>query len=267
MVMGIVNVTPDSFYPASRTADAGEAIARGRALFDLGCDVVDVGGESTRPGATPVAADDEASRVVPVVEALARVGTVSIDTLKESVARSAIKAGATILNDVSGRLVELAGELGVGYVAMHRRGDPTQMQDNPTYDDVVGEVEEYLRGLSAGRARGARPPAAHVRRLWIDPGIGFGKTVEHNLALLAHVGRFVELAEEFDAGVLIGTSRKRFLEHLGAARLEVDQRLEGSVASEAWVLLQGVSMVRVHDAAAAVQLRELLIRRVEEVVA
>ena len=261
MVMGIVNVTPDSFYPASRTADAGEAIARGRALFDLGCDVVDVGGESTRPGATPVAADDEASRVVPVVEALARVGTVSIDTLKESVARSAIEAGATILNDVSGRLVELAGELGVGYVAMHRRGDPTEMQDNPTYDDVVGEVEEYLRGLAV-RARAAR-----VRRLWIDPGIGFGKTVEHNLELLAHVGRFVELAEEFDAGVLIGTSRKRFLEHLGAARLEVDQRLEGSVASEAWVLLQGVSMVRVHDAAAAVQLRELLIRRVEEVVA
>ncbi len=259
--MGVVNVTPDSFYPASRTAATGEAIARGRALFDLGCDVVDVGGESTRPGATPVAPNEEASRVVLVVEALARVGTVSIDTQKESVARSAMEAGATVLNDVSGGLVELAGELGVGYVAMHRRGDSMVMQDHPYYDDVVSEVEEYLRGLAV-RAR-----AAGVERLWIDPGIGFGKTVEHNLALLAHVGRLVALAAEFDAGVLIGTSRKRFLEHLGAARLDVDQRLEGSVASEAWVLVQGVSMVRVHDAAAAVQLRELLIRPVEEVVA
>ena len=259
MVMGVVNVTPDSFYPASRTAAATEAIARGRTLFELGCDVVDVGGESTRPGAPHVSADEEAARVVPVIAALSDGGTVSVDTQKESVARRAVAAGATILNDVSGELVELAGELGVGYVAMHRQGDSATMQDHPTYDDVGAEVERFLRGLCE-RARAAR-----VARLWIDPGIGFGKTVEHNLDLLAHVGRLVALAEEFDAGVLVGTSRKRFLEHLGEAHLDVDQRLEGSVATEAWVLLQGVRMVRVHDAAAAVQLRELLIRPVEEV--
>jgi len=133
------------------------------------------------------------------------------------------------------------------------------MQANPTYDDVVGEVASFL----ANAAR--RAVACAVPSLWLDPGIGFGKTVEHNLALLAHVGRFVDLAREFGAGVLVGTSRKRFLEHLGATPLDVDQRLEGSIATEAWAMLEGVSMVRVHDAAAAVQLRELLTRRVEEV--
>ena len=236
-----------------------EAVARGRALFDLGCDIVDVGGESTRPGATPVDALEEAQRVVGVIEELSRYGPVSVDTQKESVARSAVAAGATVLNDVSCTLVEVAGELGVGYVAMHRQGDASTMQANPTYDDVVEEVAEYLR------AAAQRAKACAVPTLWLDPGIGFGKTVAHNLALVAHVGRFVDLAGEFGAGVLVGTSRKRFLEHLGATPLDVDQRLEGSIATEAWAMLEGVSMVRVHDAAAAVQLRELLTRRVEEV--
>jgi dihydropteroate synthase len=259
--MGIVNVTPDSFFPASRTAATGEAVARGRALFEAGCDIVDVGGESTRPGASPVDADEERARVVPVIEALAPFGPVSVDTMKESVARAAIAVGASVVNDVSCSLVEVAGELGVGYVAMHRQGDSTVMQRNPTYVDVVAEVSAFL-AAAAERAQRAK-----VSPLWLDPGIGFGKTVEHNLALLAHVGHFVELARGYGAGVLIGTSRKRFLEHLGAEQLDVDQRLEGSIATEAWVLLEGVSMVRVHDAAAAVQLRELLIRPVEEVVA
>lgn len=258
--MGIVNVTPDSFYPESRTLARDEAIARGRDLFDAGCDIVDVGGESTRPGAAPVSDTEERARVLDVVEALARYGPVSIDTQKETVARAAIGAGATVLNDVSSTLVDVAGELGVGYVGMHRRGGAADMQNDPLYDDVVAEIVSYLAEVAS------RASAAKVSPFWIDPGIGFGKTTRHNIALLAHVDRFVALADEFGAGVLIGTSRKRFLGEL-AGGLDVDQRLEGSIATEAWALLQGVSMVRVHDAAAAVQLRELLTRPVEEVVA
>ena len=261
LVMGIVNVTPDSFYPGSRTLTTDDAVARGLAHFDAGCDIVDVGGESSRPGATPVAPDEEIARVVAVVAALSRSGPVSIDTQKVAVARAAVAAGATVINDVSATLLDTAGELGVGYVAMHRQGNASTMQDNPTYDDVVEEVITFLRDL-AERAR-----ALNISPLWLDPGIGFGKTDEHNLALVAHVGRFVSMAREFGAGVVIGTSRKRFLSHLGEAQLDVDQRLEGSLATEAWAMLQGVSMVRVHDAAAAVQLRELLTRPVEEVVA
>ena len=260
-VMGVVNVTPDSFFPQSRTLATADAVARGRAHFDAGCDIVDVGGESTRPGATPVDADEEIARVIPVIEILSAYGPVSVDTQKESVARAAIGAGASVLNDVSSTLVAVAGELDVGYVAMHRQGDPTVMQVNPTYDDVVGEIGEFLTAM----AECAR--SAGVTRLWLDPGIGFGKTTEHNIALLAHVSHFVEIAREHQAGVLIGTSRKRFLGDFGAAALDVDQRLEGSIATAAWALLQGVSMVRVHDARAAVQLRELLVRPVEEVVA
>jgi len=259
--MGIVNVTPDSFFPASRTVASDLAIARGRELFAQGCDVVDVGGESTRPGATSVDVEEELARVIDVVEALAPLGTVSIDTTKERVARAAVAAGASIINDVSCTLVELAGELGVGYVAMHRQGDSATMQRSPTYGDVVDEVTTFL----ADAAR--RAVAAGVDPLWLDPGIGFGKTTGHNLTLLAHCDRFVELAHGFGAQVLIGTSRKRFLEHLGDQTLDVDQRLEGSIATEAWAMVQGVRMVRVHDAVAAVQLRELLVRPVEEVVA
>ena len=261
MIMGIVNVTPDSFFPDSRTSSTEDAVARGTALFALGCDIVDVGGESTRPGATPVDADEEIARVVPVIEALAALGPVSVDTQKDVVARAAVAAGANVVNDVSCTLVEVAGELGVDYVAMHRQGDSTTMQIAPAYDDVVSEVSTFLR-CAAERAR-----SAGVRQLWLDPGIGFGKTLEHNLALLANCRHFVELASLFDAGVLIGTSRKQFLASLGERSLGVEQRLEGSIASEAWALLEGVSMVRVHDVAAAVQLRELLVRPVEEVVA
>jgi len=257
--MGIVNVTPDSFFPASRTAVTDDAVARGRAHFLAGADVVDVGGESTRPGATPVSGDEELARVVPVVRLLALEGPVSIDTQKETVARAAVDAGASVINDVSSTLALVAGELGVGYVAMHRRGDALTMQNSPHYDDVVQEVAAYLRAV-ASSAR-----AAGVTRLWLDPGIGFGKTVDHNLALLAHCDHFVELAREFEAGVVIGTSRKRFLEQLGTRALNVDQRLEGSLATAAWAMVQGVTMVRAHDVVETVQLRDLLTRPFESV--
>jgi dihydropteroate synthase len=261
MVMGVVNVTPDSFYPDSRTWARSAALTRGREHFLAGCDIVDVGGESTRPGATRVDVDEELARVLDVIAELSQEGPVSIDTQKEAVARAAVDAGATLINDVSSSLLDVAGELRVGYVAMHRQGESATMQDHPTYDDVVGEVSDFLEAIAI-RARDAEIP-----QLWLDPGIGFGKTTLHNLALLAHCDHFVALARKYGAGVLIGTSRKRFLGELGSERLEVDQRLEGSLATEAWAMLQGVSMVRVHDAVAAVQLRELLVRPVQEVVA
>ncbi len=255
--MGIVNVTPDSFVPSSRTLAADEAIARGREHFANGADMVDVGGESTRPGAEPVDDAEEIRRVVSVVAELAQLGPVSIDTQKESVARAAIAAGASVLNDVSASLAEVAGEAGVGYVAMHRQGDSRVMQVNPHYDDVVAEISEFLAGVAEQARR------LGVGQLWLDPGIGFGKTVEHNLSLLAHCDSFVELAERYNAGVLVGTSRKSFLKHLGCATLDVDERLEASLATEAWALVQGVSMVRVHDVRETVQLRDLLIPRTE----
>ncbi len=258
--MGVINVTPDSFFPDSRAATAAAAVARGRAFFEAGCDLVDVGGESTRPGASPVRASHEVARGRSVIEELAGVGPVSVDTQKESVARAAVDAGATVINDVSGTLVELAGELGVGYVAMHRRGTRIAADERPVYDDVVGEVRDYLRGV-AERAR-----AAAVDPLWLDPGIGFNKDVAHNLALLGDCATLAELAHEYGAGLLIGTSRKRFLAHLGREVLDVDQRLEGSLATAAWALVNGATMVRVHDVRVAVQVRDLLARPLDEVV-
>jgi dihydropteroate synthase len=257
--MGIVNVTPDSFFAAARTEALDQALSRGRQLFDMGCDIVDVGGESTRPGALDVAIDEELARVIPVLTALAPFGPVSIDTRKPDVARAAVDAGASVVNDVSGTLIDLAGYLGVGYVAMHSQGTPQTMQVDPHYDDVVAEV---LAGLEA-MAVHARTTG--ITQLWLDPGIGFGKNREHNLALVAHSGDFVNLARRYDAGVLIGTSRKRFLGALGPELLDVDDRLEASIATEAWALMSGVAMIRVHDAAAALQLRDLISRPLAEV--
>jgi dihydropteroate synthase len=250
--MGIVNVTPDSFLPASRTVTADEAIVRGRDHFSWGADIVDVGGESTRPHADPVDEDEELRRVIAVVRGLAPFGPVSIDTQKESVARAAVAAGASVLNDVSASLAAVAGELGVGYVAMHRQGDAHTMQDNPTYSNVVDEISDFLTRVAEEARR------AGVGQLWLDPGIGFGKTVEHNVTLLAHCDHFVALAANYDAGVVIGTSRKSFLSHLGHGTATVDDRLEASLATEAWAMVQGVSMVRVHDVRETVQLRDLL---------
>jgi dihydropteroate synthase len=206
-----------------------------------------------------VEVDEELRRVISVIEALAPLGPISIDTQKEVVARAAVAAGAQVINDVSSTLYAVAGELGVGYVAMHRQGTSPTMQEAPHYDDVVGEVYAFLDDV-ATKAR-----AAGVEQLWLDPGIGFGKTAEHNLALLAHIDDLVEISQAHQAGVLIGTSRKRFLGNLGERPLEVDQRLEGSLASATWAMLNGANMVRVHDVKATVQARELLVRPLGEV--
>jgi dihydropteroate synthase len=256
--MGIVNVTPDSFFPGSRTTSSDDAIARGRDHFARGADVVDVGGESTRPGATPVSEADELDRVVPVVAGLAGHGEVSVNTQKEAVARAAVAVGARIINDESCTLMDAAGELGVGYVAMHRL-HATITPGDAAYDDVLSEVSAFLEG-AAVRAR-----AAGVGRLWLDPGIGFNKTTAHNLALLAHLDELVALAGRYDAAVLVGTSRKRFLGDLGVTPLGVEDRLEGSLASEAWAMLCGVDLVRVHDVTPAIYARELIARPLSRV--
>jgi dihydropteroate synthase len=240
--MGVLNVTPDSFSDGGRWLDPEAAVARGLQLVQEGADVVDVGGESTRPGADPVDEAEERRRVLPVVEAFAPHVRVSVDTAKASVAEAALAAGATVVNDVSASLAPVAGAAGAAWVAMHMRGSPRTMQDDPRYDDVVAEVREFL----VAKAEEGR--AAGVTELWIDPGIGFGKTAAHNLSLLRHLPRLVDTG----LPVAVGTSRKSFLGRL-AGDAAADDRLEGSVATAVWAADRGAAMVRVHDVFATVQ--------------
>jgi dihydropteroate synthase len=244
LVMGVLNVTPDSFSDGGRWLDAGAAVAHGLRMVSEGADVIDVGGESTRPGADPVGAEEELRRVLPVVEALAPHTRVSIDTRKAEVAEAALAAGATLLNDVSASLAPVAKAAGAGWVAMHMRGEPRTMQQEPTYDDVVAEVRAFLV---------ERAETAGVEEVWIDPGIGFGKTMEHNLALLAHLDELVGTGYP----VVVGTSRKAFLGRLTGGA-PADDRVEASVATAAWALSRGASMVRVHDVAPTVAAARLL---------
>ena len=252
LVMGILNVTPDSFSDGGEWFDREQAVARGRQMIAEGADIVDVGGESTRPHAEPVPTDEELRRVIPVIEALSPEVRVSIDTTKDEVARASVRAGATLINDVSASLWPAAAECGVGWVAMHRQGTPADMQDHPHYDDVVAEVTAYLRD----RAEAATE--AGIAEVWIDPGIGFGKTAHHNLQLLAAVDDLVGVGYP----VLVGTSRKSFLGALAPAAdgtpAPVDHRLPGSLATATWAMANGAGMVRVHDVAASVQAATLV---------
>ncbi|HEY2813894.1 MAG TPA: dihydropteroate synthase [Acidimicrobiales bacterium] len=252
-VMGVVNVTPDSFSDGGLYLDHDAAVAHGMALIAEGADVVDVGGESTRPGAEPVPPAEELRRVLPVVQELSPHVRVSIDTRKAEVAEAAIAAGATLVNDVSASLYEVVAAAGpsVGWVAMHMLGDPRTMQQNPIYDDVVADVRDFLVD------RAAAAVAAGVQEVWIDPGIGFGKTVAHNWSLLRHLDALVATGYP----VLLATSRKRFLgvvtaESDGLPDLTLtaaDDRVEASVATAVWAMVQGARMVRVHDVRATVQ--------------
>jgi dihydropteroate synthase len=242
LVMGVVNVTPDSFSDGGQWFDHDRAVAHGRDLIAQGADVIDVGGESTRPGATPVSEAEELRRVVPVIRELAPLARVSVDTRKPKVAEAAIEAGATILNDTSAALWPVAAAGGVGWVAMHMRGEPATMAAAAHYHDVVSEVRDYLV------AAAEKASAGGVREVWIDPGIGFAKNAEHNLALLANLRELVATGWP----VVVGTSRKSFIGRLlagpeGDARPE--DRLEGSLATASWAMTQGASMVRVHDVA------------------
>ena len=250
--MGVLNVTPDSFSDGGRWLDPDAAVAHGLEMVAEGADVVDVGGESTRPGAESVAEDEERRRVVPVIEALAPHVRVSVDTRKAAVAEAAIEAGATLVNDVSASLWMVAASGGVGWVAMHMQGEPATMQRAPRYDDVVDEVRRFLL------ERAAEAKAAGVGEVWLDPGIGFGKTFEHNLLLLRHLRSLVKEG----LPVLVGTSRKSFLGRLSAHQASTeptapDDRLEASLATAAWAVHQGAAMVRVHDVKPTVDLIRL----------
>jgi dihydropteroate synthase len=245
--MGVLNVTPDSFSDGGRWLDAGAAIAHGLAMVGEGADVVDVGGESTRPGAAEVPLEEELRRVLPVVDALAGRVRVSIDTRKRAVAEAALDAGATIVNDVSADLYDVAAVHGAGWVAMHMRGTPLTMQQEATYDDVVSEVREFLLH------RVQLALAAGVAEVWIDPGLGFAKTADHNLALLARLDELVATGHP----VLIGASRKSFIGRL-TGDAPVDDRLAGSLALAVWAMEKGAAMVRVHDVQATVQAARLV---------
>ncbi len=246
LVMGIVNVTPDSFSDGGRFADAGAAVAHGLALAAAGADILDVGGESTRPGAEPVPADEELRRVLPVVEALAGAGhVVSIDTRKAAVARAAIAAGAAIVNDVSAgthdpEMAQTVAGAGVPVVLMHTRGDPREMQRDPRYEDVVIEVRAWLEErIHAFTAAGVA-----AERIIVDPGIGFGKRVADNLALIRGLGALHGLGRP----VMLGASRKSFIRALGGAEAAAG-RLGGSLAAALAGWQAGVQIVRVHDVA------------------
>ena len=246
--MGILNVTPDSFSDGGAWFESERAIMKAHEMIEGGADVIDVGGESTRPRAEPVPAAEELRRVLPVIEALAGMVRLSIDTTKEEVAEAAVDAGASLINDVSATLWPVAARCGVGWVAMHRQGTPATMQVDPHYDDVVAEGSAML----VDRAR--RASHAGLSEVWIDPGIGFGKTAHHNLALLRALGQLTALGWP----VVVGTSRKTFLGRIAAGGpdappLPPSERFEGSLATAVWSMACGAAAVRVHDVRATVQ--------------
>jgi len=244
-IMGIVNVTPDSFSDGGLYLDPEAAIAHGRELVAEGADILDVGGESTRPGAAEVGAAEEIRRVVGVIEALTAGGAVvSVDTSKAEVAAAAIDGGATIVNDVTAladpAMAPLCAERGVELVLMHMQGTPRTMQENPDYDEVVADVRDFL----ATRIESAVSAGVAEERIWIDPGIGFGKTVEHNLELIKRLGELRALGRP----ILLGASRKSFLGKITGS--EVGDRIGGSLAAALIGVQAGADAVRVHDVAA-----------------
>ncbi len=250
LVMGVLNVTPDSFSDGGRFLDPAAAIAHGEELARSGADVLDIGGESTRPGATPVSEAEELRRVMPVIETLAQRLKIplSIDTMKPAVARAALAAGASIINDVAANREEesmwrLVAETGAGYVAMHMRGTPATMQQHPVYADVVREVGEFFAGrLVLLRRAGVAP-----EQVILDPGIGFGKSVEHNLQLLAGLRSFTNLGRP----LLLGVSRKSFVGKTSGR--PDDERLPGALACTVLAAGAGVQMFRAHDVPETVQ--------------
>ena len=244
-LMGVVNVTPDSFSDGGLYLDPEAAIGHGRELVEAGAEILDVGGESTRPGAEPVGEEEELRRVVPVIRGLVDAGCrISVDTSKARVARAALDAGATIVNDVTAfrgddRMAGLCAERDATVVLMHMRGEPRTMQEDPRYDDVVAEVKAFL----SERLEAAVAAGVAEERIWLDPGIGFGKTVAHNLELLRRLGELRELGRP----LVVGTSRKSFIGKLdGSAAAD---RLGGTIASSVLAAAEGAEVLRVHDVA------------------
>ena len=244
LLMGIVNVTPDSFSDGGDCLDTAAAVAHARQLIEDGADILDIGGESTRPGAAPVSADTERRRVLPVIERLAGTITVpiSIDTTKADVARRALEAGAVIVNDISGltwdeQMPEVCRQTAAGVVCMHIRGRPQSMQNDPRYGNVVEEICEYFaERLTWLQEQGLSPEA-----VVLDPGIGFGKTAAHNLAILRDIGRFRDLGRP----LLVGHSRKQFLKTILGR--PIDERVSGTIGVAIALAAQSTDILRVHD--------------------
>lgn len=244
-LMGVVNVTPDSFSDGGLYLDPEAAVAHGRELAAAGAEILDVGGESTRPGADPVGEEEELRRVVPVIRGLNDLDCeISVDTSKAAVAAAALEAGAGIVNDVTAlrgdpEMAALCAERGAGVVLMHMRGRPRTMQDDPRYDDVVAAVKEFL----AGRLEAAVAAGVAEERIWLDPGIGFGKTAAHNMELLRRLGELRELGRP----LVIGTSRKSFIGKVDGSA--AGERLGGTIASSVLAAAEGAEVLRVHDVA------------------
>lgn len=244
VIMGILNVTPDSFSDGGRSSTVDRAVANAEQMLADGAHIIDVGGESSRPGAHPVSTPDELARVLPVIERLAGRCVISIDTAKADVADAALQAGASIINDITASLEGVAGAHRAGWVAMHMQGQPQTMQDNPMYDDVVAEVLAELDDYVA------RAKRAGVDTVWVDPGFGFGKSDDHNLALVRDIG----LASQ-RASLLIGVSRKRSIGKIHtisdqtteSGQTDVDDRVEGSVMAAVWSWARQAHIVRTHD--------------------
>ena len=255
LAMGVLNVTPDSFSDGGLFSDATAAVDRGVQMAEQGAAVIDVGGESTRPGSRPLEPDEEIGRVIPVIAVLARRLNIpiSIDTYKYEVAKAALDAGAAVLNDITAladeRIGELAAQYDVPIILMHMKGTPATMQNEPRYDDVVSEVLEFLNS----RARKAETLGVSRNRIFIDPGIGFGKKLEHNLSLLRNIDRFVAA----DYRVIVGTSRKSFIGQITGRRNPAD-RVFGTAATVALCAAARVSVVRVHDVPEMVDVLKLV---------
>jgi dihydropteroate synthase len=263
LIMGIVNVTPDSFSDGGQFSNEEAAVHHALHLVKEGADIIDIGGESTRPRATPVSTEDELRRVLPVLEKLIQQSSapISIDTMKPAVAKAALERGASVVNDVAaGRnndeMFRIVAQFGAGYVCMHMQGSPLDMQRSPVYKDVVEDINTFFgERLSSLKASGVE-----AEQIVLDVGIGFGKTVEHNLRLLQDLRSF----EKWERPILIGVSRKSFLEKLVGAELE--GRLPASLASACWAVQKGVQIIRTHDVAAtrqAVRMTELLVQKTE----
>ncbi|MCM8768571.1 MAG: dihydropteroate synthase [Candidatus Omnitrophica bacterium] len=246
LIMGIVNVTPDSFYNGGRYQEKDKAVEKALTLVQQGADIIDVGGESTRPGSQPVSETEELNRVIPAIEGISRQTNVPIscDTYKSKVAELALQAGASIINDISGfrfdqRNIEVVGKHQCGCILMHMLGTPQTMQQSPCYQNVVEEIKDFLRE----RLEILRKAGVSLERIVLDPGIGFGKRLEDNLTILRHAGEF----GLFDRPVLIGASRKSFIGTILDASPE--KRLEGSIAAAVMALSAGAMIFRVHDVA------------------
>jgi dihydropteroate synthase len=244
-IMGVVNVTPDSFSDGGLYFDPEAAIAHGRELAAAGAEILDVGGESTRPGAEPVGEEEELRRVVPVIRGLADSGSrISVDTSKAAVAAAALDAGAEIVNDVTAlrgdpEMAALCAGRGATVVLMHMLGEPRTMQEDPRYEDVVAEVKAFL----AVRLEAAVAAGIEEDRVWLDPGVGFGKTAAHNMELLRRLGELREPGRP----LVVGTSRKSFIGKVDGS--PADQRLGGTIASSVLAAAEGADVLRVHDVA------------------